>query len=85
MSSEAWSRVRKLACILTIAGLLTWVMLTLADSTSMVAQAAFPAYTASMVVLALAYVADSVLRILAERLPIPFLGDGRQIEVKEVR
>lgn len=74
MSSEAWSRVRKLAAILAIAGLLTWVMLRLTASTSVVAQACFPAYTTSMVVLALAYVADSVLRIIAERLPLPMLG-----------
>lgn len=74
-SPEAWSRIRKLICILVVAGLLTWVMLTLSGSSSPVAQAAFPVYAWSMVALALAYVADSVLRIVAERLPLPMLGE----------
>lgn len=75
MSSEAWSRIRKLTCILAIAALLTWVMLYLVSSTSTVAQACFPAYVGGMIVLALAYTADSVLRIVAERLPLPRLGE----------
>jgi len=74
ISAEAWSRIRKLTAILVIAGLLTWVMLRLTASTSVVAQACFPAYTTAMVVLALAYVADSVLRIVAERVPLPMLS-----------
>lgn len=75
MSSGAWSRVRKLICILAIASLLTWVMLALKGSSSAVAQACFPPYTLAMVVLALAYTSDSVLRIVAERFPLPKLGE----------
>lgn len=81
-SGGHWSRVRKMIIILGIAALLTWVMLSLASSTSTVAQACFPAYVSAMVVLGVAYVSETVLRIVAERLPLPFLQDGRHIEVK---
>jgi len=74
MSSEAWSKVRKM--IIVIAGLtaLTWVMLSLADSSSSVAQASFPAFVLGAVALVFSYVAETVLRIVAERLPLPKLG-----------
>jgi hypothetical protein len=50
-------------------------MLALKGSSSAVAQACFPPYTLAMVVLALAYTSDSVLRIVAERFPLPKLGE----------
>jgi len=50
-------------------------MLSLADSSSSVAQASFPAFVLGAVALVFSYVAETVLRIVAERLPLPKLGE----------
>lgn len=82
ISPEAWSKVRKMIIVLAGLAALTWVMLTLAHSTSSVAQASFPAFVLGVGALVFSYVSETVLRIVAERLPVPFLQNGRHIEVK---
>lgn len=57
--------------VLSIAGLMTWVMFKLAETNSQYLQLAIAPYCLAMVALAFAYVSDSVLRIVAERLPLP--------------
>lgn len=68
---NTWSRVRKMVVVLSIAGMMTWVMFKLAETNSQYLQLAIAPYCLGMVALAFAYVSDSVLRIVAERLPLP--------------
>ena len=68
---NAWSRIRKLICVLSIALMLTAVMFRLAEAKSEYLQMAIAPYSTAMVLLAFSYVSDSILRIVAERLPIP--------------
>ena len=63
------SRYRKLACILVLAGMLTWGYLNISDGQYQ-AEAMKP-FSTALTLLGFAYVIDSVLRIAAERLPIP--------------
>jgi hypothetical protein len=63
------SRYRKLACILAIAGLLTWGYMSISGGENQAA--AMKPFSVAMTLLGFAYVIDSVLRIAAERLPIP--------------
>lgn len=69
------SRYRKLVCILGITSLLTYAYLSMDDDAFK--QAAMIPYATAMTLLGFAYVVDSVLRILAERIPLPrVLGGG---------
>lgn len=66
-----WSRIRKLIVILLLGLMMTLAFLWIAETNSEMASKAITPYCTSMAVLGLAYVADSVLRILAERIPLP--------------
>lgn len=66
-----WSRIRKLIVILLLGLMMTLAFLWIAETNSEMASKAITPYCASMAVLGMAYVSDSVLRIVAERIPLP--------------
>jgi hypothetical protein len=78
MSSETWSRVRKLIVILLLGGMLTVGFIWIAERDSEQASRAILPYSASMAVLGMAYVSETVLRIVAERLPLPAALAGKR-------
>jgi len=77
MTSETWSRVRKLIVILLLGAMLTLGFIWIAERDSEQASRAILPYSASMAVLGLAYVSETVLRIVAERLPLPSRLTGK--------
>ena len=77
MTSETWSRVRKLIVILLLGAMLTLGFIWIAERDSEQASRAILPYSASMAVLGLAYVSETVLRIVAERLPLPATLAGK--------
>ena len=77
MTSETWSRVRKLIVILLLGAMLTLGFIWIAERDSEQASRAILPYSASMAVLGLAYVSETVLRIVAERLPLPSALTGK--------